>query len=200
MPRRHAAAPAGPAIPGSMAVCRVMAAAPIRILGLDPGLQHTGWGLVEHDGFRMRFLGDGVVSTSPAEELARRLLVLHRGLADVIAQWTPDEAAVEHTYVARNPESALKLGQARGVVLLAPALAGLPVHEYGAMEVKRAVVGTGHAAKEQVQAMVRQLLPGVTFKRADAADALAIAICHAHHRSTRNAYSAAVARSARALT
>jgi crossover junction endodeoxyribonuclease RuvC len=174
-----------------------MAAAPIRILGLDPGLQHTGWGLVEHDGFRLRFLADGVVSTSSGEELAARLLVLHRGLAEVIAQWTPDEAAVEHTYVARNPESALKLGQARGVVLLAPALAGLVVREYGAMEVKRAVVGTGHAAKEQVQAMVRHLLPGVTFKRADAADALAIAICHAHHRSTRNAFSAAVARSAR---
>jgi crossover junction endodeoxyribonuclease RuvC len=115
----------------------------------------------------------------------------------VLATWTPDEAAVEHTYVARNPESALKLGQARGVVLLAPALAGVVVREYGAMEVKRAVVGTGHAAKEQVQAMVRQLLPGVTFRRADAADALAIAICHAHHRSTRNAYAVAVARAAR---
>jgi crossover junction endodeoxyribonuclease RuvC len=167
---------------------------PIRILGLDPGLQHTGWGMVEHDGFRLRFLGDGVVSTTPSEDLPQRLLTLHRGLGEVIAAWTPDEAAVEHTYVARNPESALKLGQARGVVLLAPALAGLPVREYGAMEVKRAVVGHGHAAKLQVQAMVRQLLPGVTFRRADAADALAIAICHAHHRSTRNAFAAAVAR------
>jgi crossover junction endodeoxyribonuclease RuvC len=171
-----------------------MAAPPIRILGLDPGLQHTGWGLIEHDGFRLRFVADGVISTSAGEDLPHRLLVLHRGLGQVIAEMTPDEAAVEHTYVARNPESALKLGQARGVVLLAPALAGLPVREYGAMEVKRAVVGTGHAAKEQVQAMVRQLLPGVTFKRADAADALAIAICHAHHRSTRNAFSKAVAR------
>ena len=165
---------------------------PIRILGLDPGLQHTGWGLVEHDGFRLRFLADGVISTRAGEQLAARLKALHQGLSEVIARWTPDEAAVEHTYVARNPESALKLGQARGVVLLAPALAGVVVREYGAMEVKRAVVGTGHAAKEQVQAMVRQLLPGVTFKRADAADALAIAICHAHHRSTRNAYSAAL--------
>jgi crossover junction endodeoxyribonuclease RuvC len=173
-----------------------MPVTPIRILGLDPGLQHTGWGMVEHDGFRLRFLGDGVISTKAGEALAARLLLLHRGLAEVIARWTPDEAAVEHTYVARNPESALKLGQARGVVLLAPALAGLAVREYGAMEVKRAVVGTGHAAKEQVQAMVRQLLPGVTFSRADAADALAIAICHAHHRSTRNAYSAALAKAA----
>jgi crossover junction endodeoxyribonuclease RuvC len=170
-----------------------MAGAPIRILGLDPGLQHTGWGLVEHDGFRLRFCGEGVISTSAKDDLPQRLLALHRGLAAVIAEWTPDEAAVEHTYVARNPESALKLGQARGVVLLAPALAGVRVREYGAMEVKRAVVGTGHAAKEQVQAMVRQLLPGVVFRRADSADALAIAICHAHHRSTRNAYSAAVA-------
>lgn len=171
-----------------------MASAPIRILGLDPGLQHTGWGLIEHDGFRLRFIADGVVSTSAGEELPRRLLALHHGLAAVIAEWTPDEAAVEHTYVARNPESALKLGQARGVVLLAPALAGLVVREYGAMEVKRAVVGTGHAQKEQVQAMVRQLLPGVTFRRADAADALAIAICHAHHRSTRVAFAKAAAR------
>jgi crossover junction endodeoxyribonuclease RuvC len=171
---------------------------PIRILGLDPGLRHTGWGLVAHDGFRLSFLAEGVVSTDAAEDLPQRLLALHRGLAGVIAQWRPDEAAVEQTYVARNPGSALKLGQARGVVLLAPALAGLAVREYGAMEVKRAVVGTGHAAKAQVQAMVRQLLPGVVFRRADAADALAIAICHAHHRSTRNAYSAAVARGARA--
>jgi crossover junction endodeoxyribonuclease RuvC len=171
-----------------------MAPAPIRILGLDPGLQHTGWGLVEHDGYRLRFCADGVISTQASDDLHLRLLALHRGLADVIAAQSPDEAAVEHTYVARNPESALKLGQARGVVLLAPALAGIPVREYGAMEVKRAVVGNGHAAKQQVQAMVRQLLPGVTFKRADAADALAIAICHAHHRSTRNAFSAAAAR------
>ena len=160
---------------------------PIRILGLDPGLQHTGWGLIEHDGFRLRFLAEGVVSTHAGEELADRLLALHRGLASVIDIHAPAEAAVEKTYVARNPDSALKLGQARGVVMLAPALAGIVVAEYGAMEVKRAVVGNGHAAKEQVQAMVRHLMPGVTFKRADAADALAIAICHAHHRHTRNA-------------
>lgn len=164
-----------------------MAQRPIRILGLDPGLQHTGWGLIEHDGFRLRFLAEGVVSTLARDDLADRLLVLHRGLAAVLALHSPEEAAVEHTYVARNPESALKLGQARGVVVLAPALAGIVVAEYGAMEVKRAVVGNGHAAKEQVQAMVRHLLPGVAFKRADAADALAVAICHAHHRSSRAA-------------
>jgi crossover junction endodeoxyribonuclease RuvC len=161
-----------------------MARRPIRILGLDPGLQHTGWGLIEHDGFRLRFLAEGVVSTAAAEDLPDRLLALHRGLAAVIERHAPQEAAVENTYVARNPDSALKLGQARGVVVLAPALAGLAVAQYGAMEVKRAVVGNGHAGKEQVQAMVKHLLPGVTFRRADAADALAVAICHAHHRAT----------------
>jgi crossover junction endodeoxyribonuclease RuvC len=151
------------------------------ILGLDPGLQHTGWGVVRQDGSRLSHIADGVVSTSPAESLALRLLVLHRGLAEVLARFAPDEAAVEHTYVNRNPGAALKLGQARGVALLAPALAGVPVAEYQAMEVKRAVVGHGHAEKPQVQHMVKLLLPGATFRRADAADALAVAICHAHH-------------------
>ena len=162
-----------------------MSARTIRILGLDPGLQHTGWGLIESDGYRLRFVAEGVISTSARDALGDRLLILHQGLAEAFANLQPDEAAVENTYVARNPESALKLGQARGVVMLAPRLAGLPVAEYGAMEVKRAVVGNGHAAKEQVQAMVRHLLPGVSFRRADAADALAIAICHAHHRHTK---------------
>lgn len=131
-------------------------------------------------------------------EFAARLRRIFEAVHALIEAHHPDEVAIERVFLSRNADSALKLGQARGVVLLAPALAGLKVREYGAMEVKRAVVGTGHAAKQQVQAMVRQLLPGVTFSRADAADALAIAICHAHHRSTRNAYSAAVARSARA--
>ena len=154
----------------------------IRILGLDPGLQHTGWGMIRQEGSRLSHLGDGVISTDAALPLAERLLQLHKGLAAVIDLHDPDEAAVERTYVARNPDSALKLGQARGVVLLAPALAGVPVAEYQAMEVKRAVVGTGHAQKDQVGDMVRRLLPGVKPKRADAADALAVAICHAHSR------------------
>lgn len=126
-----------------------------------------------------------MVSTDPDQPLAARLSCIHRALLALIEQWQPDEAAVEHTYVNKNPGAALKLGQARGVVLLAPALAGLPVAEYQAMEVKRAVVGTGHADKAQVEAMVRRLLPGAALRRADAADALAVAICHAHHRGTR---------------
>jgi crossover junction endodeoxyribonuclease RuvC len=157
----------------------------VRILGLDPGLQHTGWGLVESNGSRLRHLGDGVVSTKADQPLADRLCTIHRGLTELIETLRPDEAAVEHTYVNKNPGAALKLGQARGVVLLAPALLGVLVAEYQAMEVKRAVVGTGHADKVQVQDMVRRLLPGAVIKRADAADALAIAICHAHHRASR---------------
>jgi crossover junction endodeoxyribonuclease RuvC len=169
------------------------AAGPVRLLGLDPGLQHTGWGVLECTGNHLRHLGDGVISTDTALDLAGRLAVLHRGLNALIEAWQPDEAAVEHTYVNKNPAAALKLGQARGVVLLAPALAGLPVAEYQAMEVKRAVVGTGHAEKRQVEAMVRMLLPGATIRRADAADALAVAICHAHHRQSRVALARAYA-------
>jgi len=160
----------------------------VRLLGLDPGLQHTGWGMVESAGSRLRHLGDGVISTDAEQSLALRLSQLHRALLKLLEEWQPDEAAVEHTYVNKNPGAALKLGQARGVVLLAPALYGIPVAEYQAMEVKRAVVGTGHAEKVQVEAMVKLLLPGAVIRRADAADALAVAICHAHHRSTRRAF------------
>lgn len=160
----------------------------VRLLGLDPGLQHTGWGMVESAGSRLRHLGDGVISTDADQSLAMRLSQLHRALLKLLEEWQPDEAAVEHTYVNKNPGAALKLGQARGVVLLAPALRGIPVAEYQAMEVKRAVVGTGHAEKVQVEAMVKLLLPGAVIRRADAADALAVAICHAHHRSTRLAF------------
>jgi crossover junction endodeoxyribonuclease RuvC len=141
--------------------------------------------MIESAGSRLRHLGDGVISTDAAQPLAERLSQIYRALVVLLEQWQPAEAAVEHTYVNKNPGAALKLGQARGVVLLAPALAGLPVAEYQAMEVKRAVVGTGHADKVQVEAMVRRLLPGATIRRSDAADALAVAICHAHHRGTR---------------
>lgn len=144
----------------------------------------TGWGVIEAEANRLRHVADGVVETGPALPLSARLAALHAALAEIIAAWRPDEAAVEETFVNRNPLSTLKLGQARGVVLLAPALAGIPVAEYQATAVKRAVVGQGHAQKQQVQAMVRMLLPGAAPGRADAADALAVAICHAHHRAT----------------
>ncbi len=156
-----------------------------RLLGIDPGLRFMGWGLIEVDGNRLRHLADGVIATDGGDSVPDRLKTLHAGLNALFDAWAPSEAAVEETYVNRSGSSTLKLGYARGVALLAPALAGIAVAEYGAMEVKRAVVGTGAATKDQVEMMVRRLLPGATIKRADAADALAVAICHAHHRASR---------------
>ncbi len=160
------------------------------LLGIDPGLRFTGWGLIEAHGNRLRHLADGVIATDAERSVPQRLKALHDALADLLARHRPDEAAIEETYVNRNGAATLKLGYARGVALLAPALAGIPVTEYGAMAVKQAVVGTGAAAKEQVQMMVRRLLPGAAIRRADAADALAVAICHAHHRASRLAWAA----------
>ncbi|MFC3230308.1 crossover junction endodeoxyribonuclease RuvC [Marinibaculum pumilum] len=157
-------------------------AGPVRILGLDPGLRHTGWGLIEAEGTRIRHRGHGVLNIDASQGLSDRLAALHAGLSEVVGAWTPDEAAVEETFVNRNPVSTLKLGQARGIVLLVPAQAGLPVAEYPPNLVKKTVVGTGHAAKEQVLAMVKVLLPGCGVVAGDAADALAVAICHAQHR------------------
>ncbi len=161
----------------------------MKVLGLDPGLRCTGWGMVEAEGNRLRHLAAGVVRSDGDLPLAERLAQLHRSVRAVLDEWRPDEAAVERTFVNRNPESTLKLGQARGVVLLAPALAGLPVAEYAPTQIKQAVVGTGRAAKDQVGMMVRTLLPGCLVANADAADALAIAICHIHHRATATAIS-----------
>jgi crossover junction endodeoxyribonuclease RuvC len=166
----------------------------VRLLGIDPGLRFTGWGMIEVDGNRLRHLADGVIATDAATAVPDRLKVLHDALAALLAEHRPHEAAVEETYVNRNGAATLKLGYARGVALLAPALAGIPVIEYGAKSVKLSVVGTGGAAKEQVQMMVRRLLPGATVRRADAADALAVAICHAHHRASRLAWTAGVRR------
>lgn len=163
----------------------------IRLLGIDPGLRFTGWGLIGADGNRLRHLADGVIATDGDASVPERLRALHDALAALLAEHQPHEAAVEETYVNRNGTSTLKLGYARGVALLAPALAGIPVAEYGAMAVKQAVVGTGAAAKEQVADMVRRLLPGAALRRADAADALAVAICHAHHRASRVRWEAA---------
>jgi crossover junction endodeoxyribonuclease RuvC len=157
----------------------------MRLLGLDPGLRVTGWGVIEVADNRLRAVADGVVRSDDTLSLAERLAQLHRGVVEVVRRHAPDEAAVEQTFVNKNPESTLKLGQARGVVLLAPALAGLPVAEYAPSLVKQSLVGTGRAAKDQVGMMVRTLLPGCLAATADAADALAVAICHAHHRATR---------------
>ncbi len=157
----------------------------IRLLGIDPGLRFTGWGMLEVDGNRLRHLGDGVIATDSADSVPDRLKLLHDALGAVMDAWRPDEAAVEETYVNRNGAATLKLGYARAVAMLVPALRGITVAEYGAKTVKLSVVGTGGADKGQVQMMVRRLLPGATMKRADAADALAVAICHAHHRASR---------------
>lgn len=164
----------------------------MRILGLDPGLRITGWGVVEAEANRLRHIADGTVRSDEKLTLAERLVQIHRGIVDVIAAWEPFEAAVEETFVNKNPSSTLKLGQARGVVLLAPALAGLPVAEYTPNLIKKTVVGTGHATKEQVAMMVGTLLPGCRSVRGDAADALAVAICHAHHRTHSGRRSAGV--------
>ncbi|MBV9826768.1 MAG: crossover junction endodeoxyribonuclease RuvC [Alphaproteobacteria bacterium] len=168
----------------------------MRVLGLDPGLRHTGWGVIDIAGNRLSHVADGVVHAPVDLSLAERLVRLFRQLGDVLERFHPDEAAVEETFVNKNPSSTLKLGVARGVVLLAPAERGLPVSEYSANMVKKSVVGAGHAEKEQVQLMVRRLLPGCLIAQADAADALAVAICHAHHSRTLAAWGGATARSA----
>ncbi len=163
----------------------------VKLLGIDPGLRFTGWGIIEADGNRLRHIADGVIATDSDTSVPERLKVLHDALSALLALHRPDEAAVEETYVNRNGAATLKLGYARGVALLAPALMGIKVVEYGAKAVKSAVVGTGGADKDQVTMMVRRLLPGATIKRADAADALAVAICHAHHRASKSAWAAA---------
>lgn len=153
------------------------------ILGIDPGLQKTGWGLIFTEGHSLRFQASGLIKTNPADDLSRRLACLHEGLADVMKQWRPQAAAIEETFVNKNPASALKLGQARGAVLAVPALYGLSVSEYAATKVKKSVVGTGRADKSQMGMMVRTLLPGCGQISEDEADALAVAICHAHYGS-----------------
>lgn len=153
----------------------------MRILGIDPGLQKTGWGVIETQQNRLIFVAAGLVRTQPALPLYARLAEIDAGLAAVIGAWRPDVAAVEETFMNNNAASALKLGQARGVAVLAPARAGLEVFEYSANHIKKSVVGTGHAAKEQIGHMIRVLLPKSGKVGADEADALAIAICHAHH-------------------
>jgi crossover junction endodeoxyribonuclease RuvC len=165
----------------------------MRLLGLDPGLRHTGWGIIEAEGSRLRHVADGAIHPDASLPLSGRLVQLHDGLTEIIARFAPAEAAVEETFVNKNPTSTLKLGLARGVVLLCPALAGLPVAEYPANLVKKSVVGAGPAAKEQIQMMVKVLLPGALLATPDAADALAVAICHAHHANTARRWNSAAA-------
>lgn len=163
----------------------------IRILGLDPGLRRTGWGVIEAEGTRLSFLACGTILPPEAAPMGQRLAILHAGLMDILSRFVPHEAAVEETFVNMNPSSTLKLGQARGVVMLAPAQRGLPVAEYAPTLVKKSVVGAGRAEKAQVRMMVGMLLPKATPESEDAADALAVAITHAHHRGA-----AAIARAA----
>ena len=151
-----------------------------RILGLDPGLRRTGWGVVALTGNKLSYLGCGVVTTSSETSLAERLVQLHDGILAVIRAHRPDVAAVEQTFVNKDPVATLKLGQARAIALLVPAQAGLEVAEYAPNQVKKSVVGVGHAEKAQVHAMVKVLLPHSAAESPDAADALAIAITHAH--------------------
>ncbi|UXU76265.1 MULTISPECIES: crossover junction endodeoxyribonuclease RuvC [unclassified Paracoccus (in: a-proteobacteria)] len=157
----------------------------MKIIGIDPGLRNMGWGVIAVDGPRMRHLGNGIVH-SEGDDLGARLSALYRGLCAVIARHRPDSAAVEQTFVNKDAVGTLKLGQARGIALLAPAEAGLSIGEYAPNAVKKTVVGVGHAGKEQIQHMVGFLLPGVEFAGPDAADALAVAICHAHHLQGRS--------------
>ncbi|MDB5445501.1 MAG: crossover junction endodeoxyribonuclease RuvC [Phenylobacterium sp.] len=158
---------------------------PLRILGLDPGLRRTGWGVVAVSGARLAHVAHGVIAPKEKLAFAERLLALFEGLVEVIAAYAPDEAAVEETFVNTNASSTLKLGHARACCLIAPARAGLSVAEYAPSVVKKAVVGTGAAEKDQVGFMVRRLLPAAGEMGADAADALAVAIAHAHHRTAR---------------
>ncbi len=150
------------------------------IIGLDPSLSCTGWGIVAKQGNRLSHIANGQIKTDPKASLAQRLVTLDSGLAEVIAQYRPETGAVEEVFVNSNAQSTLKLGQARGVCLLALARTGMPVAEYAARLVKKAIVGTGAAEKAQIQAMLGVLLPGVKLAGADAADALAVAIAHAH--------------------
>lgn len=156
----------------------------IRIIGIDPGLRNTGWGIIAQEGVRLSYVADGVVHSDAGASLAERLLQLHTQLIEVLRAFAPDEAAIEETFVNKDARATLKLGQARGIAMLAPASLSIPVSEYAPNVIKKSVVGAGHAEKDQVKHMVKLLLPKAEMKTADSTDALAIAICHAHHRGS----------------
>ncbi|MEL6946876.1 MAG: crossover junction endodeoxyribonuclease RuvC [Pseudomonadota bacterium] len=153
-----------------------------RIIGIDPGLRRTGWGVVETAGSSLTFVAAGTVTSNAKHDLATRLCELHDGLSSILSEHAPEEAAVENTFVNKDAGATLKLGQARGIALLVPARAGLAVAEYAPNAVKKAVIGVGHGTKEQIKLMIGMLLPKAVYDSDDAADALAIAICHAHNR------------------
>jgi crossover junction endodeoxyribonuclease RuvC len=157
---------------------------PVRILGIDPGLRRTGWGIIESEGNRLTFVGCGSVEPPDDLPLSARLLAIHEGLAAILGSYKPAEAAVEQTFVNKDAVATLKLGQARGVAMLAPAMFGITVAEYAPNQVKKTVVGAGHADKNQIAVMLKILLPKADPKSPDAADALAVAITHAHHRAS----------------
>ena len=157
---------------------------PIRILGIDPGLRRTGWGVVEVSGNRLCFLGCGSVTTRDDDTLAARLVAIHDGLLRILDEFRPHEAAVEATFVNRDAKATLKLGQARGIAMVVPARAGVPVAEYAPNLVKKSIVGAGHGDKAQIRMMIGVLLPKADPSSDDAADALAIAVTHAHHRQS----------------
>lgn len=158
----------------------------MRILGLDPSLSSTGWGVIEVENNRLKYIADGFIKTDTKLPLPERLTIIHRTLAQVIETYKPDEAAIEQVFLNDNPNSTIKLGMARGVVIMAPALYGISVTEYEPNKIKKAVVGVGKAEKSQVETMVKILLPGCKPKNNDASDALAIAICHFNMRGNYN--------------
>ena len=170
--------------PGGGVINGTMRSQPIRILGIDPGLRRTGWGLIEADGNRLIYVACGSLDTNDRAALGARLVTIHDGLIAVIEQYQPHEAAVESTFVNTNAAATLKLGQARGIAMLVPAKAGLTVAEYAPNLVKKTIVGAGHGEKAQIRMMIGVLLPKADPQTEDAADALAIAICHAHHRTS----------------
>ncbi len=165
----------------------------MRVLGIDPGLRNLGWGVIDVAGSRLTHVANGVCR-SDGDDLSERLLSLFNQLSDIVARFLPDTAAVEQTFVNKDGAGTLKLGQARGIAMLVPARAGLPIGEYAPNTVKKAVVGVGHADKGQIGHMVRLQLPGAEIAGADAADALAIAICHAHHARSAGRLEAALKR------
>lgn len=168
----------------------------MRVLGIDPGLRNMGWGIIDVSGPRVSHVANGVCHSKATDDLARRLLSLMEQLTDVLHSYQPDCAAVEQTFVNKDAVATLKLGQARAVALLVPAKAGLPIGEYAPNAVKKAVVGVGHAAKQQVEHMIKLQLPGAKLAGADAVDALAIAICHSHHAQSNSRLEAAIRKAA----